>query len=193
MARPNDTTPSPSGQPYKGKDPERTEKVERIELNQQSSILIDGDEDNGHDQHKVAYEDLLRYIHKKPEWLHGKLWLIHVQFDDVIEDCKAQLAEAELSGQAKDGEIVLMKNWLDKTTEWLTQMTLDQDAYINKIAYLTLCIMWIASLQVDSHLLANQLRFLTLCCSLMEKNPDLKIGCYTADIGWLYILRQIVQ
>ena len=72
-------------------------------------------------------------------------------------------------------------------------MTLDQDAYINKIAYLALCIMWIALLQVDSHLLANQLRFLTLCCSLMEKNPDLKIGCYTADIGWLYILRQIVQ
>ena len=72
-------------------------------------------------------------------------------------------------------------------------MTLDQDAYTNKVAYLTLCIMWIALLQVDSHLLANQLRFLTLCCSLMEKNPDLKIGCYTADIGWLYILRQIVQ
>ena len=56
----------------------------------------------------------------------------------MVEDCEAWLAESELSGQSKDGEIVLMKNWLNKITEWLNQMTLDWDAYANKIAYDTL-------------------------------------------------------
>ena len=43
----------------------------------------------------------------------------------MIEDCDTQLAEAELSGQSKDSEIVLIKNWLNKTTEYLNQMILD--------------------------------------------------------------------
>ena len=48
------------------------------------------------------------------------------------------MAESELSGQAKDGKIILMKNQLDKTAEQLNQMTLDYDAYVNKITYDTL-------------------------------------------------------
>ena len=56
----------------------------------------------------------------------------------MVEDCKAWLAESELSGQAKDGKIILMKNQLDETTEQLNQMTLNYDAYTNKIAYDTL-------------------------------------------------------
>ena len=56
----------------------------------------------------------------------------------MVEDYNAWLAEAELSGQSKDDEIILIKNWLDKTTKYLNQITLDWDAYTNKIAYDTL-------------------------------------------------------
>ena len=98
--------------------------------------MIDGNnEDNKLNQYKVIYEDFLNYIHKKPEWLYGKLWLIYKQFKDIIEDHEAWLAESELSGQAKDGEIVLMKNWLEEITECLNQMTLNWDVYANKITY----------------------------------------------------------
>ena len=131
MAWPNDI-PVPGSQPYTGKEPKQNE------LNQHSSIMIDGDEDNKLNQQEVTFEDFLNYICEKPEWLYGKLWLIHEWFEDVVEDCDAWLAEAELSRQAKDSEIVLMKNWLDETTEHLNQMTLDWDAYANKIAYDTL-------------------------------------------------------
>ena len=55
-----------------------------------------------------------------------------------MDDCEAWLIESELNGQAKDGEIILMKKWLEETTECLNQMTLDWDAYANKIAYDTL-------------------------------------------------------
>ena len=64
--------------------------------------------------------------------------MIHEWYEDVIEDCEAWLADSELNGQAKDGEVVLMKKWLDETTECLNQMTLDCDAYANKITYDTL-------------------------------------------------------
>ena len=127
--------PVPGSQPYTGKEPEQTEWTE---LNWHSSIMIDGNEEEELNWHEVTFEDFLNYVHKKPEWLYGKLWLIHEQFEDVVKDCEAQLAESELSGQSKDGKIVLMKNQLDKTTEWLNQMTLDQDAYTNKITYDTL-------------------------------------------------------
>ena len=133
MARPNDI-PAPGSQPYTGKEPERTE---RTEPNRRSSIMIDGDEEESN-RHEVTFEDFLNYIREKPEWLYGKLRLIHERFEDVVEDCEARLAESELSGQSKDGEIVLMKNRLDETTERLNQMTLDRDAYANKIAYDTL-------------------------------------------------------
>ena len=74
MAQLNDI-PVPGSQPYIGKEPEWTKQTE---LNWCSSIMIDGDdEDNRLNQHKVIYEDFLRYIHKKPEWLYGKLQLIH--------------------------------------------------------------------------------------------------------------------
>ena len=86
----------------------------------------------------MTFEDFLNYICEKPEWFYGKLWIIHEWFKDVVEDCKAWLAESELSGQAKDGKIILMKNQLDETTEQLNQMTLNYDAYTNKIAYDTL-------------------------------------------------------
>ena len=55
-----------------------------------------------------------------------------------MDDREARLVESELNGQAKDGEIVLTKKQLEETTERLNQMTLDQDAYANKIAYDTL-------------------------------------------------------
>ena len=64
--------------------------------------------------------------------------MIHKQYEDVIEDCEAQLADSELNGQTKDGEVVLIKKWLEETAEHLNQMTLDQDAYTNKITYDTL-------------------------------------------------------
>ena len=118
MAQLNDI-PVPGSQPYTGKEPEWSE------LNQHSSIMIDGNEDNEPNQQEVTFEDFLNYIYKKPEWLYRKLWLIHKQFEDVVEDYNAWLAEAELSRQAKDGEIILIKNWLDETTEQLNQMTLD--------------------------------------------------------------------
>lgn len=154
MARPNDT-PGPSGVPHKGKEPARTERTERTEgqrdsdvyepvneptqkePNRRSSILIDGDEEDPN-RHEVTFEDFLSYIHEKPEWLYGKLRMIHEQFEDVTEDREARLAESELYGQAKDGEIVLMKKRLDELNERLNQMTADRDAYANKIAYNTL-------------------------------------------------------
>ena len=67
--------PVPGSQPYTGKEPEWTKWTE---LNWYSSIMINGDdEDNGLNWHKVTYEDFLRYIHEKPEWLYGKLQLIY--------------------------------------------------------------------------------------------------------------------
>ena len=56
----------------------------------------------------------------------------------MVEDYNTQLAEAKLSRQAKDGKIVLIKNWLDETTERLNQITLNWDVYTNKIIYNTL-------------------------------------------------------
>ena len=101
-------------------------------------VTYNGDEEEEPNRHEVTFEDFLNYVREKPEWLYGKLRLIHERFEDVVEDCEARLAESELSGQAKDGEIVLMKNQLEETTEHLNQMTLDHDAYTNKIAYDTL-------------------------------------------------------
>ena len=120
MAQPNDI-PAPGSQPYTGKEPEQTEWTEP---NWYSSIMIDGDEEELN-WYKVTFEDFLNYICKKPKWLYGKLWIIYKQYKDIIEDCKAQLANSKLNGQAKDGEIVLIKNWLDETTEHLNQMTFD--------------------------------------------------------------------
>ena len=64
--------------------------------------------------------------------------MIHKQYKDIIEDCEAWLADSELNGQTKDGKVVLMKKWLEEIAEYLNQMTLDWDAYTNKIAYDTL-------------------------------------------------------
>ena len=111
--------PIPGSQPYTGKEPEQTEWTE---LNQHSSIMINGDEEELN-WHEVTFKDFLNYICKKPEWLYGKLWMIHEWYKDIIKDCKAQLADSKLNRQAKDGEIILMKNWLNKTTECLNQMT----------------------------------------------------------------------
>ena len=94
MARLNDT-PGTSGLSYKRKGPERTERIERTEQNRQSSILIDGDGDDEQNRHEVTLEDFLKYIQEKPEWLYGKLRLMHERFD-VLEDREARLAEAEL-------------------------------------------------------------------------------------------------
>lgn len=131
MARPNDI-PGPSSQPHKGKEPERTEWTE---LNRRSSIMIDGDEEEELNWCEVTFEDFLRYIHEQPEWLYGKLQMIHKWYEDVIEDREARLADSELNGQTKDSKVVLMKKWLEETAERLNQMTLDWDAYANKIAY----------------------------------------------------------
>ena len=131
MARPNNI-PGPSSQSRKGKEPEQTEQ------NWRSSIMIDVDEHNESGRHEVTLEEFLGYICEKPEWLYEKLKLIHGRYEDVIDNRDAQLDDLELSGQAKDGEIVLMKSRLKETTEHLNQMTLDCDAYANKIAYNTL-------------------------------------------------------
>ena len=53
--------PGPSSQPHKGKGPEQTEQTE---LNQHSSIMIDGNKEEEPNQHKVTFEDFLRYIYK---------------------------------------------------------------------------------------------------------------------------------
>ena len=100
--------------------------------------MIDVDEHDESGRHEVTLEEFLGYIREKPKWLYEKLKLIHGRYEDVIDNREAQLEDAELSGQAKDGEIVLMKNRLEETTERLNQMTLDHDAYANKIAYDTL-------------------------------------------------------
>ena len=88
--------------------------------------MINGnDEDDGLNWYKVTYEDFLRYIYEKPEWLYRKLQLIHEWFKDVMDDCEAWLVESELNGQTKDGEIVLIKKWLEEIIKCLNQMTLD--------------------------------------------------------------------
>ena len=104
--------PGPSSQPHKGKEPEWTEWTEP---NQRSSIMIDGDEEDGLNWHKVTFEDFLRYIHEKPEWLYGKLQLIHEQFEDVIDDCKAQLVESEL---IEPNQRPIKNNGLTKQYSW---------------------------------------------------------------------------
>ena len=102
--------PVPDSQSCKGKEPEQAEQTEQTKPNWCSSIMIDGDEEEELNQHKVTLEDFLRYIHEKPEWLYGKLQMIHKWYEDIIEDCEAWLADSELNGQSKDGKIVLMKN-----------------------------------------------------------------------------------
>ena len=64
--------------------------------------------------------------------------------------------------------IKLLNNW----TRWLLTMM-----HMSIRLPMTPCILWTTLLQVDN-LPANQLRFLTLHCLLMEKNPNLKIGCF---------------
>ena len=43
--------------------------------NQQSSIIIDGDENEG--QHMVTLEEFLQFVSEKPEWFYEKLQQIH--------------------------------------------------------------------------------------------------------------------
>ena len=105
MAQLNDI-PGPSSQPHKGKEPEQTEQTEP---NQCSSIMIDGDEEEELNQCKVTFKDFLRYVYEQPEWFYGKLRIIHKWYEDIIEDQEAWLADSELNGQAKDGEVILMK------------------------------------------------------------------------------------
>ena len=131
MAQPNNI-PGPSSQSCKEKEPEQTEQ------NRCSSIMIDVDEHDESGQHEVTLEEFLGYIHKKPKWLYEKLKLIHGCYEDVIENHNAQLDDLEQIVQAKDGKIVQIKSWLEETTEHLNQMTLDCDAYANKITYDTL-------------------------------------------------------
>ena len=65
-----------------------------------------------------------------------------------------------------------LKKQLNTWTRWsLTEM------YTPTRSPITLCILWTTLLQVHNPLI-NQLRSLTLCCSLMEKNPNLKISCF---------------
>ena len=134
MAWLNDTVPGPSSLSHKRKEPKWTEQTKQTRPNWQSSIIINRDE-HKQNWHKVTLKDFLSYIQKKPKWLYGKLWTIHKQFDNVTEDCEAWLAKAELYEQAKDSKIILMRNWLKETTEWLNQMTINWDAYTNKIVY----------------------------------------------------------
>ena len=108
--------PGPSSQPHKGKEPEWTEQTE---LNWCSSIVIDGNEEEELNWCEVTFEDFLRYIHEQPEWLYEKLQIIHKQYKDVIEDCKAWLADSELNGQTKDSKVVLMKKQLKETAKHL--------------------------------------------------------------------------
>ena len=59
--------PVPGSQSCKGKEPEQAEWTKQTELNQHSSIMIDGDEEEEPNQHEVTFEDFLNYVCEKPE------------------------------------------------------------------------------------------------------------------------------
>ena len=118
MAWLNDSMPGPSSSSWKGKEP-------ACDKHWWSSILIDGDDPNDHDQHQVTYEDFLWYIHEKPEWLYEKLQSIHQQFKEVIDDCEAQLVESELLSckqisPVSSHPVPILCSWL---SEWNVQFS----------------------------------------------------------------------
>ncbi|ODM22623.1 hypothetical protein SI65_00212 [Aspergillus cristatus] len=101
MARPNDTVAPPRANENEMNDNDTDRE------NRRSSIFIDGGENE--ERHLVTLDKFLQYAAEKPEWLFGKLQLIHQRFDDCLDEREAQLAEEELHGKAKDGEIALLR------------------------------------------------------------------------------------
>lgn len=75
--------------------------------NRQNPILIDGDENE--EQRMMTLEEFLQYASEEPEWLYEKLQATHQRYDDSLDDHKVRLAEEELRGQTKDGEIALLR------------------------------------------------------------------------------------
>ena len=56
----------------------------------------------------VTFEEFQQFISERPEWFYGKLRLIYQQFEEGIDSRDIQIAQEELDGKAKDGEIALL-------------------------------------------------------------------------------------
>lgn len=111
--------------------------------NRQNPILIDGDENE--EQRMMTLEEFLQYASEEPEWLYEKLQATHQRYDDSLDDHKVRLAEEELRGQTKDGEIALlrreteeMKGQLQDIKKQLTDVTAERDAFGSQIARLVM-------------------------------------------------------
>ena len=114
MARPNDTASLG-----------RTSRNQNEQENRRSSIFIDGEENE--EQHMVTLDKFLQYASEKPEWLFEKLRLIHRRYDECLDDREAQLAEEELHGKAKDGEITVLRCEVEEIKRQLQNQTDNED------------------------------------------------------------------
>ncbi|BCR84556.1 uncharacterized protein ACHE_20014S [Aspergillus chevalieri] len=111
--------------------------------NRHNPIFIDGDE---HEERRmVTLEEFLQYASDEPEWLYEKLQVTHQRYDDSLDDHKVRLAEEELRGQTKDGEIALlrheteeMKGQLQDIKKQLTDVNAERDAFGSQIARLVM-------------------------------------------------------
>ena len=126
MARPNDTVAPP-----RANRDEANNDTDRE--NRQSSIFIDGDENEG--QRMVTLE-FQQFVSEKPEWLYEKLRLIHHRYQECLEERGVHLAEKELQGQTKDGEIVLLCQEMENVKQQLAEVKAERDAFGSQIARL---------------------------------------------------------
>lgn len=141
MARPNDTVAPPRDNRDEMNDNDNHRE------NRRTSIFIDGEE--GEEQHMVTLEEFLQFVTEKPEWLYEKLRLIHQRYEECLDERGVQLAEEELHGKAKDGELTLLHHEMDKVKEQLqnqdggdvralhqelAEAKSERDAYANQIA-----------------------------------------------------------
>jgi len=119
MARQNNTVvpPKANRNETNGDDTNRESR--------RSSIFIDGDENE--ERRMVTLEEFLQFVTEKPEWLYGKLCLIHQRYEECLDQHEVHLAEEELHGKAKDGEIALLHREMEKMKERLQNQTDNND------------------------------------------------------------------
>ncbi|BCR92239.1 uncharacterized protein ACHE_80139A [Aspergillus chevalieri] len=82
----------------------------------------------------VTLKEFLQHASNEPKWLYEKLQVTHQRYEDHLDDRKARLAEEELRGQTKDGEIVLLCRDMEEVKQQLTEVKTECDAFGSHIA-----------------------------------------------------------
>ncbi|ODM21263.1 hypothetical protein SI65_04316 [Aspergillus cristatus] len=124
MARQNDIVAPP-----RANRNETNNDTDRV--NRRSSIFIDGDENE--ERRMVTLEEFLQFVSEKPEWLYEKLRLIHQRYEECLDEQGVHLAEEELQGKAKDGEIALLHREVEELKGQIQDQTDNSDDDMNEL------------------------------------------------------------